>query len=401
MTDPGGGNLWLFLEALARRRTFIFVFVLAVTAISVVISLLLPKWYRAEALLLPPKDLSVEVPGVGQFSEVTSLTKGLDLPMMVTSSDVYARILESRTVAERIIGQFDLQSYYGKSNFKRTYKALMGHAEFKVTEEGLLTVSVEDRAPDMAARLTNAFVDELDRVNRDIASERVRQNREFIEGRLRQARKELDSARADFEQFQLEHKAVDFDEQSRLAIEQAIKLKVKLAELDIEMKMYEKNLTESNTELAELKRRRRIISDQLRQLETSNPDTSFFSLPISAIPSLRGQYEELYSRVRVGESLYRILLEQREQVKIQENEQTPTLTVLDRATPPELKSRPKRLLIVLGTFVLSLFIAVFMAAFLDYLNRLQTHSPEVYARIRLFGRAFFGWLPGIRRTTQS
>ena len=401
MTQPQPNNLWLLLELVAKRRKFIIVFVFLITLASVVIALLLPKWYTATALLLPPKDLSVPVPGLARLSEVVSVTEGLDLPYMVTSSDVYARMLQSQTIAERIIEQFDLKACSGVDNFKKAYQELMNRSVFKVTDEGLLVISVDDRHPQMAADLTNAFVDELDRVNREIASERVHQNKVFIEERLAQVKKELESARKEFENFQLENRAVDFDEQTRLAIEQAIKLKVLLAELEIELKMREKNLAEDNTELIELKRRRKLVKDQLQSLEEGNPDSSFFSLPVSAIPTLRGQYEVLYSRVRVGESLYRILLEQLEQAKIQENEKTPTISVLDRAKPPDTKSKPKRLLIVSATFVFSLFLAVLGAALLDYLSRLKQNRPEDYARVMLFVNAFFGWLPGVKKAAKT
>lgn len=401
MTRPQSNNFWLLLELLAKRRTFIAAFVFLATLASVAIALVLPKWYQASALLLPPKDLSLPIPGLARLSEVVSVTKGLDLPVMVTSSDVYARMLESRAIAERIIDKFDLKTGLGADNFREAYEELMDRSEFKVTDEGLLVVSVEDKDPQMAADLANAFVDELDRVNREIALERVRQNRTFIEERLAQVKLELGAARTEFENFQLTNRTVDFDEQTRLAVEQAVTLKVLLGELDIELKMLEKTLAEDNTELVELKRRRQVVKEQLRRLEEDNPDSSFFSLPVSSIPSLRGQYEVLYSRVRVGESLYKILLEQLEQAKIQENEKTPTISVLDRAKPPEIKSKPKRLLIVGATFGFSLLFAVLLAALLDYLSRLKQSRPEDYARVMLFVEAFFGWLPGTRKAHKT
>lgn len=401
MSQSQSNNFWLLLELLAKRRAFIITVVVVATLLSVVVALVLPKWYQAMALLLPPKDLSTPVPGLSQLSEVVSVTKGLDLPVMVTSSDVYARMLKSRTIAEQVIEKFDLKIRFGTDNFKQTHKELMNRSEFKVTDEGLLLISVEDRDPNIAAGIANTFVDELDRVNRQISSERVHKNRSFIEGRLAQVRLELDSARKEFEDFQLQNRAVDFDEQTRLAVEQAIKLKINLAELDIELKMREKNLSKDNTELVELRRRRHLVSEQLTQLEKSNPDSSFFSLPVASIPGLRGQYEALYSRVRVSESLYRTLLEQLEQAKIQENEESSTISVLDRAKPPETKSRPKRLLIVGSTFGFSVLLAVLIAAFLEYTARLKQRNPEDYARMALFGKAFFGWLPGVKKVNNK
>jgi tyrosine-protein kinase Etk/Wzc len=401
MSQTPSNNFWLLLEMLARRRLFIIVLVIVATLLSIAVALVLPKWYQASALLLPPKDLALPVPGLTRMSEVVSITKGADLPVMVTPSDVYVRILKSRTIAERIIEKFDLKTRFTADYFKQAYEVLMSRSDFKATDEGLLLISFEDKDPTVAADIVNAFVEELDRINREIALERVRQNRSFLEERLAQVKQELASARKEFEDFQLENRAVDFDEQTRLAVGQAVKLKITLAELDIELKMRERNLAEDNTELVELRRRRHLVSEQLNQLEESNLDSSFFSLPVASIPTLRGQYEVLYSRVRVGESLYRILLEQLEQAKIQENEKIPTISVLDRAKPPDTKSKPKRLLIVGGTFGLSVLFAVFMAAFLEYLVRLKQSSPEDYARVLFITEAFFGWLPGVKKANRT
>ncbi|TET96880.1 MAG: hypothetical protein E3J26_00700, partial [Candidatus Zixiibacteriota bacterium] len=228
MSQTQSNNFWLLLEMLARRRLFIIVFVIVATLLSVAVALVLPKWYQASALLLPPKDLALPVPGLAQLSEVVSITKGADLPVMVTPSDVYVRILKSRTIAERIIERFDLKTRFAADYFKQAYDVLMSRSEFKVTDEGLLLISFEDKDPGVAADIVNAFVEELDRVNREIALERVRQNRIFIEERLTQVKRELASARKEFEVFQLENRAVDFDEQTRLAVEQAVKLKITL-----------------------------------------------------------------------------------------------------------------------------------------------------------------------------
>ncbi|HOD65667.1 MAG TPA: Wzz/FepE/Etk N-terminal domain-containing protein [candidate division Zixibacteria bacterium] len=390
-------NFWLFLELLARRRTFIVTFVLLATLAAVITAFALPKWYRATALLLPPKDVTLPTPGAGRLEDVVSVTKGLNLPVMVTPSDVYARMLKSRTIAREIVERFDLMALYKEDNFVETYDVLMDRARFRVTEEGLLEISVEDRNAARAAAIANAFVDVLDSINREIVTGRVRQNRTFVQERLAVAKVELDSARAQFREFQMRNRAIDFDEQTRLAIDQAARLKSDLASLDIDIAMKEQTLGADNTDLRELKRRRATVQDRLDQLERSNPDSSFFSLPVSAIPTLRGQYEVLYSRVRVAESIYRILLEQLEEVKYQEQEKQPVLSVLDRAVPPEIKSRPQRSIIVLAAFALAVLAAVLLAAAVDYVDRMRTASPENYRRVQMFAQAWFGWLPGLKR----
>ncbi len=399
MTAPESGSVWLFLELIARQRRLIVLFVVIVTLLAAAVSFVLPKWYRAEALLLPPKDVSaaLAMDQMAKLSEVVSVTGGLNLPVMVTASDVYARMLRSHAVCDRVIAKFDLKSRYHAGSNLETYDALMKHARFRVTEEGLLSISVEDREAQTAADMANAFVDEIESVNQEIITSRSRRNREFVEQRLVQVKGELDSSRAALARFQETNRTVDFDEQTKLAIEQASALKVSLAKVDLELKLNEMSLGKDNPELTELKRRHEIIQQQLDKLEKGGVDSSYFSLPVASIPELRGRYELLYSRVRVNESLYNMLLEQLEQAKLQEKQDTPVISVLDRASVPELKSRPQRTLIVAGAFGISLLLAILLAALFEHLDRLSRRNPEDFRRATFVLSTFFGWIPGVKR----
>jgi len=397
MNEPTSNNLWRLLEVIARRRAMIVGIVAVAVLASVVISLVLPKWYEATALILPPKNVNFSTGGMSQLAEVASVVEGLNLPVMVTPSDVYARMLTSRTIATHVIDSFNLQTRYETGNQLETYLALMKHARFQVTDEGLLRVSVEDRDPKIAANIANAFVSELDQLNRSIASRRAVQNRAFIEERVAQVKTQLDSARQAFEAFQIDNRAVDFDEQTRLAMEQAISLKVALAQLEIDLKMNEEVLGTDNPELVEKRRRRDIIKGQLAALETANTDSSFFSLPLSSVPTLKGRYEMLYSKVKVNEQLYTMLLGQLEQAKLQENEELPTISVLDYATVPEIRNRPQRTLIVASTAAVSFIVAIVLALLLEYFRRLKETDPDNYGRAMYVVHAFFGWLPGVKK----
>ncbi len=401
MTSTRSNNFWLFLELLASRKRLIFSLVIIITLVSVVVSLVLPKWYTATALLLPPKTVSVPFSNLSDWSEALSLTAGLNLPVRATPSDIYYRMLKSRAVTSRVIETFNLAERYDADNYEETYLALMEHANISVSEEGLIQVAVEDKDPNMAADIANSFVDELENVSSEIVSDRIGKTREFLSDRLQQVKSELDSSRAELERFQLKHRAVDFDEQTRLAIERAAALKVNLAEVEFEARFSALTLGKDNVEMVKLNRKREIIQNQLRQLETENPDSSFFSLPVAAIPSLRGEYESLYSKVKVAEALYSVLLEQNEQAKVREYENLPSVSVLDPALPPSIRSRPQRTQIVGVSFGLSVILAIFIAAILEYFSRLRQTNPDDYDRLVYFTNTFFGWLPGVKRAGHS
>ncbi|HOP07600.1 MAG TPA: Wzz/FepE/Etk N-terminal domain-containing protein [candidate division Zixibacteria bacterium] len=401
MSQEGTTNLWRLLEVLARRKRFILTTVIVVTLAALAVSLVLPKYYKARSLLLPPKDTSLPVAGLSLLSDVVSVTKGLNLPVMVTTSDVYARMLSSRRIIEPVIANCLSYEQLDARNADEAIKNFLDNSGYEVTEEGLLEITYEDRDPELAARVVNALVEQLDKVNREIATSRARENRSFIEERLDQVRRELDSSRAALEQFQNRYKTVDFDEQIRLATEQAIQLKIRLAETELSLQMMSDKYGPDNTDLKDLKRRREVLLGQIEQLETSNADSSFFSLPIADVPALRGEFEKLYSRVKVNEGLYQTLLSQHEQAKIQENEELPTITILDRAEAPRVKSWPKRAYIVLAAFAVSLVVSILLAAFFEYLTALSVSHPDDYRRAVIFLAAFFGWLPSVKRMKQS
>ena len=117
MNDSQPGNFLLLLALMAKRSRFIISFVLICTFSAIAVSLLLPKWYRATATLLHPKETTVPVGGLGDFAEVVSVTGGLNLPVLVTPSEVYAKMLSSRTIAESIINKFQLLALYDTDNF--------------------------------------------------------------------------------------------------------------------------------------------------------------------------------------------------------------------------------------------------------------------------------------------
>ena len=82
---------------------------------------------------------------------------------------------------------------------------------------------------------------------------------------------------------------------------------------------------------------------------------------------------------------------------MKEFEKMPTLSVLDRAEVPEVKSRPKRTLIVVASAAGSFFFAVFLALILEYFRKLEDNSPDDYKRAIHFLSAYFGWLPGVKK----
>ena len=71
-----------------------------------------------------------------------------------------------------------------------------------------------------------------------------------------------------------------------------------------------------------------------------------------------------------------------EEAKYREALNTPTLQILDPATPPKTRSAPRRTLIVLSASVVSLVMSVVLAFLFESWNRVVRENEDGIASIR-------------------
>jgi uncharacterized protein involved in exopolysaccharide biosynthesis len=68
---------------------------------------------------------------------------------------------------------------------------------------------------------------------------------------------------------------------------------------------------------------------------------------LAKLPALKQEGSRLALNAEIQRRVFTLLTAQYEDMRVQEGRDTPTLTVLDRARAPDLRSRPRRTLIVL------------------------------------------------------
>jgi uncharacterized protein involved in exopolysaccharide biosynthesis len=95
-----------------------------------------------------------------------------------------------------------------------------------------------------------------------------------------------------------------------------------------------------------------------------------------SVPELALQYARLFRQVKVQETLFTLLTSQYEQAKIAEARDTPTVQVLDTGIPADKKSRPRILLNTAVAGVLAFMIALFIAFFLTYRDRVRPSASH-------------------------
>lgn len=318
-------RFWL---AVWERRRSLALFVGIVAVLAVGVSLLLPKWYLAESTILPPTEGGDTFGLMGALIENTTLSR-LGLFTSTTPSDMYVEILKSRTLRESLIVDFDLQRLYRRQNMDVALKELGTHVKVAAAPTGVVTLRVEDRDPRRASDMANHLVDDLDRFNRESMNTRAKRTREFLERRLVESRVTLSRAESTLTAYEQKNRIVASSESPAVgAMAEAISQRM--------------NLEVRRSYLSSYSRQG---SAPLRQLDA---EIGAMDRELAKLPGLKQESSRLVLDAEIQRRVFTLLTAQYEDMRVQELRDTPTVTVLDRARAPQLRSRPKRGIIVVA-----------------------------------------------------
>jgi uncharacterized protein involved in exopolysaccharide biosynthesis len=202
------------------------------------------------------------------------------------------------------------------------------------------------------------------------------QNRAFIEHRLAETQVSLVKAEEALKEFQTVNKTVAVEAQSNAMIQAAAAIQGQIAAQEVQLQVMVGYLSQDNPELSRVRSSIEELKKQLYLLEAGKGGKGM--LPghrlhpaMITVPGLALDYGRLMRDLKVQETLYAMLTSQYEQAKLQEARDTPTVQVLDPAIPAERKSKPSIRLNMMIAGVLALFIGIFLAFFLEYLERIK------------------------------
>lgn len=326
------------------RRKGIAALVAAATLVTGVVAFLLPPWYRSYASLLPPSE---EESGFGIASLIRGISvPGIHIPTQATPVDVFMAILNSRRVNEQVVSRFDLRQRYHKKYLEDALKELAHHRRFKLTEAGTIELQVEDRDPQRAADMASAYIDLLDEFNREVRMTKGRRSRIFLGRRLDETKSEMAQAEQKLADYQAKHKAIALSPELTTAVETAARLFAERTALQVRLGVIRSYTREPTDE-------ERQVQEQLDQL-----DQQLQSLPGTGLELAR-----LLREVKTQEQLYVLLTAQYEEARLNEVRDVVTVDVLDPPAVPERRSRPRRGVMIVGAFLLSLAVGVAYALF--------------------------------------
>ena len=383
MTEPNRSLLLRRLVSLARWRRLIIVNTLVVAVAAVIVSLLLPKWYRSTASVFPPEEEGLSLHSLSSLVAATSLGTGRpNLPIMATPSDIYGAILRSRSVREEIIHRYDLMKAYKVQTMDEALEILKSRARLRVGTEGIVSLTVIDQDPAKAARMANDFMVLLDERARERRRNSAGAVRVFLEGRVAQCRDSLQVVENRLQRIQEETGIVSPEDQTRSLVENAVQIDLGRRMREVELGMLRAQVGPDDPDRARLTREIDLLEGQLHTLDRGKePSNAAFQVPLSQLPARTVAYARGLREVKVQEAIFELLMEQLEQYRILELRDTPTVQVLDAAVPPQLRWRPIRWMICTIATAIAFFASCALALALDGLARLRREEPDRWASL--------------------
>jgi uncharacterized protein involved in exopolysaccharide biosynthesis len=380
--SEGEMNLLDVLVQLAIRKGLIAKVAGAALLVGVLLCIFLPVKYTAQTDLMPPQQspsaaslMIGQLSAVGGMSSLASLAGGgLGLK---SPNDIYIGLLQSRPVADAIIKEFDLTKVYGSKDMTAARKKLDEYTDIKSDKSSLLSITVTDRDKNRAAAMANAYTDELRLLTKDIATTEASRRVMFYESQLNDAKDALSNAENNLQNIEQKKGVIQPEAQVRAMIESLTLLRAEVASKQVEVDSLRLSSTENNPQLLLAEQELAALQAQVSRMEQkSQATTGLSSLDLSSLPGAGLDYLRAAREVQYQQALYGLLLKQLDAAKLDEAKDATIIQVVTPAIAPDRKSSPKRLVIMLVSLFLGLFIGCAMALVSWWISMMQSNPQS-------------------------
>ncbi len=348
-------NLLELVKSLLRWRKPIILTCLAALLCSTVVSLLLPVYYEATTLFLAasPDQSKPEVLYSTGNIEPDYYGEEEDIDRLIT-------LARSRDLVEFMIARFDLYRHYDIDSTQRraAYKvreAFLDLYEVIKTERDAIEISVQDRDPVRAAEMANAAREKMD----ELAQNLIRSRQERIlaaytagirdkELKLSQLSDTLTALRSRYGIFNIEAQSESLTEQLTRAESKLARDRAKYASLS----------QSGGASRDTLVRLQSDIAGEQRLLESLSRKMDLFNQGIATYSALDEQFEESSEALGLEQ-------ERLQQLRSIHSSGFPSIILVEGASVPEIKARPKRMLIVGGATLIAFIFSLAAVLIID------------------------------------
>jgi uncharacterized protein involved in exopolysaccharide biosynthesis len=310
----------------------------------------LPPIYTARAVILPPQQqqsgAAAALANLGGLAGLAGAGVGVGNP-----SDRYVAMMQSITISNRIIDRFKLMEVYESEFRADAQRELSGSVRISAgKKDGLLIIEVDDKIPQRSADMANSYVSELRSLTNTLAVTEAQQRRLFFEQQLQSTKEKLTQAQIALQDGGFNAGALKAE--PKAAAEIYARLQAEATATEVKLQTMRGTLADNAPEVMQQQNTLAALRHQIIALESAEKQ-----------PKQGADYIGRYREFKYQETLFDLFARQYELARVDEGREGALIQVLDIATPPERKVRPKRGLIALSCaflagVVLSAFVLV-------------------------------------------
>jgi uncharacterized protein involved in exopolysaccharide biosynthesis len=320
---------------------------LAVGLAALGISFFITPTYTAKTQFLPPQQQQSAAAGLlqslGSLGGLAGAAAGLKNP-----ADQYVAYMKSNAVEDALIDRFKLIERYEKKLREDARKELEQKVIIKSGKDGLISVEFDDKDPQFAADVANAYVEELRNVLGRLAVTEAQQRRLFFEKQLALAKDNLVAAEQALRATGISESVLKSTPASAVAAVAGIKAQITAQEVKLgTMRSY---LAESAPDFKQAMAELANLRAQL--VKQSVQDAS------AAGSAGQGDYITRYRDFKYHETLFELFAKQYEIARVDEAREGAVIQVLDTAQTPERKSKPSKSTIAIIAYFVAMLISI-------------------------------------------
>ena len=342
---------------------------LAVGLMALGISFAVPPTFTATTKFLPPQQAQSGAAAMlaslgGALGGLASAATGIKNP-----NDQFVTFLQSNAVQDALIKRFKLMDRYEADYLQDARETLKDNSKIASGKDGIITIDVDDTDPAFAADLANAYVKELSTLMNRLALTEAQQRRMFFENQLSDTKSKLTAAEQALQASGVNSTALKSDPQAAVALVAQIQAQVAAQEVKLaSMRGY---LTDAAPDFKQAQTELAALRAQLNKAEKTDGLTS---KPGNA------DYVARFRDFKYYETLFEMFAKQYEIARVDESREGAVIQVVDEATPPELKSKPKKAQIAIITTLVSGFMLL-LFVFIRQSMRDARQTPETAEKL--------------------
>ena len=321
-------DLLSLLQVIAENLRLLILGPLLIGLTALGFTFSIPPTFTAKTIFMPPQQqqggAAMLLQSLGGLGGLAGAAAGIKNP-----NDQYVSLMKSETVSNALIARFDLVNRYEAKSQVDTRLALAANSRIASGKDGLITIEVDDKDPRIAADIANAYVEELRAFLGRLAVTEAQNRRVFFEARLQESKEQLTRAEQALRGSGVNVSALKSNPAT--AISGVAQMQAQITAQEVKIASMRGYLTESAPDFKQALTELAALRSQFAKLERP-PQAN----------DADADYVARYRDFKYYETLFDLFAKQFELARIDEAREGAVIQIVDKAVPPERKSKPKK-----------------------------------------------------------